>query len=128
MLEEVERQFGTQEFVGVHARVEGDWGQQCQGAQNRTDPDTMLFGNKHQCWVCDPHQLCQLQHEASRICRIMSLCKFMMLWQSQRVLQPLSQRGTTVQDTSAGTESSKALVPGILLWLSSSQSSPDPFT
>ncbi len=51
MLEEVEMQFGTREFVGVHARVEGDWEQQCRAAQNRTDPSTMLFNNKHQCWV-----------------------------------------------------------------------------
>ena len=51
MLEEVERQFGTREFVGVHARVEADWEQQCQGAQNRSDPATLLFSNKHQCWV-----------------------------------------------------------------------------
>ncbi len=52
MLEEVEAQYGTREFVGVHARVEGDWEQQCRAAQNRTDPSTMLFDNKHQCWVC----------------------------------------------------------------------------
>ena len=51
MLEEVERQFGTREFKGVHVRVEPDWEQQCSGAQNRTDPSTMLFNNKHQCWV-----------------------------------------------------------------------------
>ena len=51
MLEEVERQYGTREFVGVHARVEADWEQQCRAAQNRTDPNTMLFSNKHQCWV-----------------------------------------------------------------------------
>ena len=51
MLEEVEAQFGTRDFVGVHARVEGDWEQQCRAAQNRTDPSTMLFSNKHQCWV-----------------------------------------------------------------------------
>ena len=51
MLEEVERQHGTREFVGVHARVEGDWEEQCRGAQNRTDPSTMLFGNEHGCWV-----------------------------------------------------------------------------
>ena len=51
MLEEVERQFGTREFVGVHARVEADWERQCQGAQNRSDPSTLLFSNKHQCWV-----------------------------------------------------------------------------
>lgn len=51
MLEEVERQFGTREFKGVHVRVEPDWEQQCAGAQNRTDPSTMLFNNKHQCWV-----------------------------------------------------------------------------
>ena len=51
MLEEVEAQYGTREFVGVHARVEGDWEQQCRAAQNRTNPSTMLFDNKHQCWV-----------------------------------------------------------------------------
>ena len=51
MLEEVERQYGTQEFVGVHARVEADWEHQCRAAQNRTDPSTMLFNNRHQCWV-----------------------------------------------------------------------------
>ena len=51
MLEEVERQFGTREFKGVHVRVEPDWEQQCAGAQNRTDPSSMLFNNKHQCWV-----------------------------------------------------------------------------
>lgn len=63
MLEEVERQFGTREFVGVHARVEADWEQQCRAAQNRTDPGTMLFNNKHQCWVrCLSGTLSGLRH------------------------------------------------------------------
>ena len=51
MLEEVERQFGTRKFKGVHVRVEPEWEQQCAGTQNRTDPSSMLFNNKHQCWV-----------------------------------------------------------------------------
>ena len=68
MLEEVERQFGTRDFVGVHARVEADWEQQCQGAQNRSDPSTLLFGNKHQCWVscAAPANVCpQLNGESA---------------------------------------------------------------
>ena len=52
MLEEVGRQFGTKEFVSVHVRVEADWEKHCAAAKDRSDQQSALFNNNHQCWVC----------------------------------------------------------------------------
>lgn len=51
MMEEVQAKFGTQEFVGVHLRLEPDWESHCAANANRSAPDSAFFGDRHQCWV-----------------------------------------------------------------------------
>jgi len=57
MLEEVERQFGSRDFVSVHVRVESDWEEHCAANKDRNDLQGALFNNAHQCWVSHVAQL-----------------------------------------------------------------------